>query len=206
MMNAYPGTKKTSWYRFHKRSRNQRGRDYLSRGKLGHHLGKEVTSTSIYKNDRISVKRQSSTSGSIDFEKECDESGSQFKRPIPSRMIKNQKHPMRREHTTEKEKTRYVTLERNSNGPRTTSKCDNREKTFSSGARTYVVRRSKETFNTSSPEKRKRKKLHYTETPSHRLLQVKIKVVDQDERVKTVKAALDTQSKYHTLDQTSTSP
>ena len=65
MMNAYPDTKKISWYRFQKRNINQRGSDYLSRGKLGHHSEKEAPSTSIYKNDRISVKRQSSLSNSL---------------------------------------------------------------------------------------------------------------------------------------------
>ena len=193
MMNAYPVTKKTSWYRFQSRNGNQRGSDYLSRGKLGHHSEKGVTSTSIHKNDRFSVKRQSSVSDLIDFETECDEFGSRSKGPIPSRTINN-RNPIRRGYTTEKEKTRCVILERNSNGPRTTRKGDTREETSSSGAHTYVVRRSKETSSTSSHKKKGRRKLHYTETPSHRLLQVKIKVVDKHDRVKTVKAALDTQS------------
>ena len=182
MMDAYPDTKKTSWYRFQRRSRNKRGRDYLSRGKLGHHSGRGVTSISIHKNDRFSVKRQSSVSNLIDFETECDEFGSRSKRPIPSRTI-NKRKPIRRGYTTEKEKTRCVILERNSNGPRTTRKGDTREETSSSGARTYVVRRSKETSITSSHKKKRRRKLHYTETPSRRLLQVKIKVVDEEIRV-----------------------
>ena len=100
---------------------------------------------------------------------------------------------MRRGHTTENRGTRFVTLERNSNGPRARRKCKNQEKTFSSETHTHVVRRSKETSRTSSPKKKRRKKLHYIETPSHRLPQVKIKVVNNKGRVETVKTTLDTQ-------------
>ena len=158
MMNAFPGNKKNYWYRFQKRSKTLRGNYYDSRWKLGHHSEKEASSTSIHKSNRISVKRQSSLSNSITFKEDEMKLGHNLLCDLfLSKRIKNRKHLIRRGYTTEYRETRYVILERNSNGPKDQRKYDHREKTFSSGARTYVVRRSKETSNTSSPETGERK-------------------------------------------------